>query len=101
MIAQTDSLSGGAGWAGAGLLGLVLFWLLFKHLPAKDAQLKEFVAGKDAAITGVVGTFTAEAKEQRAVYWQALDKIAAEARAERLSCEKNFETIAAALRSRK
>src|SRR5689334_4997153 len=35
-----DSLSGGAGWFGAGLLGLVLGWLLLVHLPSKDKQLK-------------------------------------------------------------
>lgn len=32
----SDPLSGGAGWVGAGLLGAVLAWLLFIHLPAKD-----------------------------------------------------------------
>ena len=27
------------GWAGAGLLGLVLGWLMMKHLPEKDRQM--------------------------------------------------------------
>lgn len=36
-----DGLVGNAGWAGAGLLGLVLCWLFFFHLPAKDKQVKE------------------------------------------------------------
>jgi hypothetical protein len=31
---SSDPLSGGAGWVGAGLLGAVLAWLLFVHLPA-------------------------------------------------------------------
>lgn len=35
-----DPISGGAGWVGAGLLGLVLGWLLLVHLPAKDKQLE-------------------------------------------------------------
>lgn len=35
-----DPLSGGSGWVGAGLLGMVLAWLCLKHLPAKDDQLK-------------------------------------------------------------
>ena len=48
MLAQaTDPISGGAGWVGAGLLGAILFWLLFKHLPAKDAQLENLM-GKHA-----------------------------------------------------
>lgn len=36
-------ITGGAGWAGAGLLGLVLAWLLLKHLPDKDKQLTELI----------------------------------------------------------
>ena len=42
-----DPISGGAGWVGAGLLGLVLGWLLLWHLPQKDKQLKEIIDGKD------------------------------------------------------
>ena len=43
ILAVADPLSGGAGWIGAGLLGLVLGWLLLIHLPAKDKILKEYV----------------------------------------------------------
>ncbi|RJQ26393.1 hypothetical protein C4577_03515 [Candidatus Parcubacteria bacterium] len=45
IIAQTqvDPISGGAGWVGAGLLGLVLGWLLLKHLPDKDKYIKEII----------------------------------------------------------
>src|SRR5689334_11459393 len=42
--AQTDALAGGAGWAGVGLLGGVLSWLLFVHLPGKDKQVEKLVA---------------------------------------------------------
>lgn len=39
LLAQSvDPISGGAGWVGAGLLGLVLCWLLLKHLPDKDRR---------------------------------------------------------------
>ena len=42
ILAQAaDPISGGAGWVGAGLLGLVLGWLLLKHLPDKDRQSRE------------------------------------------------------------
>ncbi len=41
LVAQgADSLAGTSGWAGAGILGLVLSWLLLKHLPDKDRQVK-------------------------------------------------------------
>lgn len=41
---STDVLSGGGGWVGAGLLGFVLAWLLYKHLPAKDQQIKDLIS---------------------------------------------------------
>jgi hypothetical protein len=47
IFADVDSLSGGAGWVGAGLLGLVLGWLLLKHLPEKDAQIERLIARAD------------------------------------------------------
>jgi len=49
-LAQTpaESLAGGAGWVGAGLLGGVLAWLMFVHLPSKDKQIKELIDGKDS-----------------------------------------------------
>jgi gas vesicle protein len=40
LLADADPISGGAGWVGAGLLGMVLGWLLIIHLPAKDKQLQ-------------------------------------------------------------
>jgi hypothetical protein len=40
----------GSGWAGAGLLGMVLGWLLLVHLPAKDKMLLQLVTSKDDAI---------------------------------------------------
>lgn len=50
LLAQSDPLSGGAGWVGTGLLGAVLSWLLFVHLPAKDKQIKELIENKDKAL---------------------------------------------------
>jgi hypothetical protein len=54
--AQIDPISNGAGWVGAGLLGLVLGWLLLVHLPAKDKQLKEVIDGKDKLLDGIIAT---------------------------------------------
>ncbi len=47
----SSTLGGGAGWVGAGLLGGVLAWLLFIHLPGKDKQLKDFIDSKDKQVT--------------------------------------------------
>jgi hypothetical protein len=55
LLAQAvDPISGGAGWVGAGLLGLVLAWLLFIHLPAKDKQLAVLIENKDRQIADLV-----------------------------------------------
>ena len=43
LIAQV-SPSELSGWAGAGLLGLVLSWLLLTYLPAKDKQIRDMFA---------------------------------------------------------
>lgn len=73
--ASVDPISGGAGWAGAGLLGAVLAWLLLVHLPGKDKQLQGFVEAKDAQIRGFVAevaalrlTFTDESEKQRQLF---------------------------------
>lgn len=52
--ASPEPISGGAGWVGAGLLGLVLGWLLLVHLPAKDKQLTGLVEAKDKALQDVL-----------------------------------------------
>ena len=55
LLAQTpDPLTGTTGWVGAGLLGLILAWLLFVHLPAKDKQLKEIIEIKDGQIRVII-----------------------------------------------
>lgn len=44
---SVDVISGNSGWIGTGLLGAVLSWLLFVHLPNKDKQLTMLMDGKD------------------------------------------------------
>lgn len=73
LLAQTsDPISGGAGWVGAGLLGLVLGWLLLKHIPDKDRQLKELISefraalvDKDVQMQRVIESHLAAEKQQR------------------------------------
>lgn len=86
VAAQTESLSGGAGWVGAGLLGLVLSWLLLVHLPAKDKLLRDKdtelrnwidakdkqLNDKDKVITDLVAVFRQESKEIRVEFREVL-----------------------------
>ena len=74
-VEATEALSGGAGWVGTGLLGSVLMWLFFRHLPDKDRQLKEFndasnarfkeiMDAKDTQINGIINSHNALLAEQ-------------------------------------
>ncbi len=53
-VDDLTALSGGSGWLGAGLLGLVLSWLLLIHLPKKDLQLEVLLGRKDTQINAVI-----------------------------------------------
>lgn len=97
LLAQTGAdPTSAAAWASGGaatLLGLILFWLAYYHLPAKDKQLVEFVQAKDKHITEVVNTFDnrvaakdasilklvdttiVNCNEQRADFAASLDKV--------------------------
>src|SRR5688500_11146399 len=68
LVAVADPISGGAGWAGAGLLGLVLAWLLLVHLPSKDKQLKDFIDAHNASVAAMRETFEREQTEVRATF---------------------------------
>lgn len=44
LLAQNlEVFSGNAGWAGAGMLGAVLAWLMFVYLPSKDKQVAALI----------------------------------------------------------
>lgn len=47
LLAEGDALAESRGWAGAGLLGLMLFWLCFRHLPDKDKQINQLIEARD------------------------------------------------------
>lgn len=79
-----DALGGGSGWIGAGLLGAVLAWLMFKHLPAKDQQLKDLVdvyvaerAHDRTEVTDLRGTFALEQKLQREAHARQMNEMQA------------------------
>jgi gas vesicle protein len=87
--AQTEPISGGAGWVGAGLLGAVLAWLLLKHLPAKDKQVTDMMARRDQVVKEVadkhavtvkdlVITFAEQQRETRMEFKEALKTMMAQ-----------------------
>jgi hypothetical protein len=70
-----EIVTGGAGWAGAGLLGAVLGWLLLKHLPEKDAQIERLIKRHDEALARVSLDHENEMKETRKEFREALSAI--------------------------
>lgn len=50
---MNDPISGGAGWVGAGLLGLVLGWFLLVRLPAQDRERSSMLDSRDRLIGNV------------------------------------------------
>lgn len=98
MIAQVgaDAISGPAGWVGAGLLGLVLSWLLFVHLPAKDKQLKEMIGDYNTIVAELHKDCTKERSEQFKNYEGTLNLIAQRSAD---SHDKNSEFIVEELRT--
>lgn len=84
--AINDTLSGGAGWAGAGLLGLVLGWLLLKHLPDKDKQIKDLLDTSNARADAALARSTEEKKNDHIQFQVALEKVIAH-------CDKEMQSI--------
>ena len=100
-----DPLAGGSGWVGAGLLGLVLCWLLFRHLPEKDKQLAELVSKHEAHVASVLAQAARAAADERADYRaelaaeRALRQEQSHATAEALaSLSGNLEALKNAIR---
>ena len=89
LFAQDASLlTGVGGWAGAGLLGLVLGWLLMRHLPAKDQQIKDFIESKDMLVKDMITEFKG-----------ALHLVVTHCRDENLLARKEYREQTETLRS--
>jgi hypothetical protein len=90
-----NELAGASGWAGAGLLGLVLAWLLLKHLPAKDAQIERMVANHEAEIARAV---TDQRKDFRDMLEQILQRGDARNATLAAAISKDMEALHHAIR---
>jgi hypothetical protein len=66
------------GYTAAGLLGLVLSWLLLKHLPAKDAQIEKLNAEHHLEVKELIIAFQTEVREQRSEHRAQIAAIVAE-----------------------
>jgi hypothetical protein len=98
----SDPLSGGAGWVGTGLLGSVLGWLLFIHLPKKDQQVLDLINSRDKLVEKLTADFrqsmtelldkaNANDKEQRTDFKESLQRVTSH-------CEKEVVTTIEALK---
>jgi Skp family chaperone for outer membrane proteins len=83
-----DPLSGGAGWVGTGLLGSVLGWLLFIHLPKKDQQVLDLINSRDK----LVEKLTTEFRQSMA---ELVDKVNINDREQRVSFKESLEKVTA------
>ena len=92
LLAQVEPLAGSgvSGWAGAGILGLVLSWLLFVHLPSKDKQLKDLIDTYNTRADTVMDKFTTSLTNAETEFNSAL-KLVVE------HCEKENEKFASRL----
>jgi hypothetical protein len=81
-----DALGGAPAWVGTGLLGSVLGWLLFLHLPNKDKQIAGLIESRDAAMKALAADYRASLmdltnrfietdKERRDDYKQSLQVV--------------------------
>ena len=88
-----DGLAGSSGWFGAGLLGLILSWLLLVHLPRQDKRSDD----KDQAFLARL-----EAKDQ--AHQKVIDAIVANNResmnAVVAHCKEEMDKITESIRER-
>ena len=63
LFAEVDPISGGAGWLGAGLLGLVLGWLFLWHIPKLGKDQTEAVKAVVDHCDKELQTIRSECKE--------------------------------------
>lgn len=85
-VNEIGTSGGWVGWATFLTSGGVLIWLLFRHLPAKDEQIKNFIATKDAHVERISSEFSTklasttahfreEMKETRKEFKETLNDI--------------------------
>lgn len=76
LIAQTiPNIDGAAGWTSFGIAGLVLSWLLLKHMPDKDRQLKELIDRHDMQMQELLDRHDKAENALSVTFTNALERI--------------------------
>lgn len=83
-----EPLSGGAGWVGAGLLSLVLGWLLFRHLPEKDRLILLIIDSRDKMMSDLHNRHSEVIKSLGASITTAVERVTSH-------CKEELEVIVA------
>lgn len=77
----TDPLTGGSGWLGAGMLSLVIFWLLYKHIPSLMSthidQVNQLAATFKSSLDKVVEHCEEEMKGLSNAWTAEIDRLVA------------------------
>lgn len=71
--AWTAILSGSV--SASGILGAVLWWLFYTHLPSKDKQTKELVDAHSVRCDQLVKDYKECSRDERQTFSTALDKV--------------------------
>jgi hypothetical protein len=64
-----------APWTGLGLVALILRWLLYTHLPAKDKQIDDLVTAYNVRQDQKDTAHAQALKESRVDFKESLDKV--------------------------
>lgn len=90
-----------AAWTGAGLLGGVLAWLMFAHLPAKDKQVADLIRSHNEQMAALATAKDHQIDQQRAEFVLTMNTMMtgfrSEAAAERQACERHFEALSGSM----
>ena len=90
--AIADPFTGYSGWAGAGLLGMVLGWLLLVHLPAKDKMIASFQTDKDKHVADLIERYEKKLEDAQEKFEEALTRILNHCERETIRVGEMFRT---------
>lgn len=88
-------------WAGAGLLGLVLSWLFFRHLPSKDKQIQDLIDSHNKNMQVLVQANLSTADKIKEEHREMLNDILSHCQSENKGLsslmEKELESLSCAI----
>jgi hypothetical protein len=90
-----DPISGGAGWVGAGLLGMVLMWILLWMIPQMMKAHKETVAGLMADLKETRLGYEKTLQDTRLGYEKALQSVLTRDEQRSVANEKSLQAVLA------